>query len=73
MWTYCFFAVLVAVTVVPGKSPIVVIQKFCCHGNVTSQFSTPIETLSNSTQLTELNSVLTSSMWFEPGNPTIRM
>ena len=55
------------------KSPIVVIQKFCCHGNVTSHFSSPIETLSNATQLTELNSVLTISMWFEPWNPTIRM
>ena len=49
------------------------IQKFCCHGNVTSHFSSPIETLSNATQLTELNSVLTISMWFEPWNPTIRM
>ena len=73
MWTYYFFAVLVAVTVVPPKSPIVVIQKFCCHGNVTSQFSSPIETLCNTTQLTELYSVLTISLWFEPWNPTIRM
>ena len=35
--TYCFFAALVAVASSLLKLPIVVIQKFCNHGNVTSQ------------------------------------
>ena len=34
-----FFAGLVAVAVVVAKLPIVVVQKFCYHGNWTSHFS----------------------------------
>ena len=37
-----FFAVLVAVTVIVAKLPFVVIQTFCYHGNVTSNFSSPL-------------------------------
>ena len=40
--SYNFFAVLVAVAIVVAKLPIVLIQKFCYHGNMTSLFNNVI-------------------------------